>query len=484
MPVTYPRRPRPRARLRLAAGIAAAAVLSTSLVGWAASERYLGEITWVDAFGASGDRPEQGAGLTLLLVGSDDRAGLSRQDMARLHTGHLDFGQHTDTIMLLHISADAGQLSVVSIPRDSLVTIPSWTDDQGVAQPARQAKINSAFGAGGPKLTVATVEKATGIRLDHYVEVNFRGFLDMVDALGGVEVCLPKAIKEAKSGLDLPAGRQTVSGPQALAYVRMRYLDSDFGRAARQQKFLAAMAQQVTSKGVLLNPLRLNSFLDSLLSSVKTDETFNRDDLITLAGRLATVNMKQISFLTVPVADGNHRVSGLGSTVLWDPVKAPALFTDLREDRPLGSAPAKAPAASPGTSSDATVAPGKIRIRVRNAAGVTGLGKRATDDLAKVGFAIAGPATNASTTGATTTTVRYDPGYDVSLRTVLAAIPGAKATAVNGLGRTFQIDVGSGWAGATAVQLSAAASASAAPTPTSRNAVPAKVRSAADDICG
>jgi LCP family protein required for cell wall assembly len=138
-------------------------------------------------------------------------------------------------MMLVHIGGDLGTVSVVSIPRDSLVTIPAHTGPDGVAISEHQGKINSAFATGGPAVTVQTVELATGLTVDHYVEVNFAGFLSMVDAVGGVDVCLETALQDELSGLDLPAGRQTISGPQALAYVRARYIDNDFGRSERQQ---------------------------------------------------------------------------------------------------------------------------------------------------------------------------------------------------------------------------------------------------------
>ena len=225
----------------------------------------------------------------------------------------------------------------MSLPRDSLVTIPEYVGTDGTTLAARQAKLNAAFAEGGGALLVRTIEDATDIRINHYLEVDFEGFLNIVDALGGVEVCLPEAAVDPKAGLDLPAGRQTVDGPQALAYVRTRSLDAtaDIGRIQRQQKFLAAMVQKATSAGTLLNPLAFDRLASAAAESLTTDETLDAAGLMNLAQRMRGVDPKSVTFLTVPVADYNYRVDALGSTLLWDEVQAEALFAKIRADEPL-----------------------------------------------------------------------------------------------------------------------------------------------------
>ncbi|TAK68429.1 MAG: LytR family transcriptional regulator [Actinomycetota bacterium] len=466
---------------RIVAAAVSVGVLLTSTVGWAASQRYLGEINSADVFGGliQADRPAESAegvdAMNILIVGSDDRTGISNKKAEELHVGVEDYGRHSDTIMIMHIGADANHVTVVGIPRDSLVTIPACTDSKGKKTNPTRTKINSAYSLGGPACTVATVEKATGVRIDHYVEVNFQGFLAMVDAVGGVEVCLPKAVKDSDSGLNLKAGRQVVAGAQALAFVRVRYIDSDFGRIQRQQKFLTAMLQKVTSKGTLLNPLSLNGFIDAALKSLTVDETLGRDEILNLAGRLSSIDMKKVDFTTVPVADGNYTFNGQ-STVLWDSAKSAALFAALRDDKPITKQ-------NDTDVATVSVAPKDIGVAVLNGTTTAGFAKTAAEDFTAAGYAVSGQPKNATRTDYQTTTIQYDPRYDTSLKTLQAALPGAQTKAVKGLGKTFQVIVGSSYTGVSSVKVQAPTSSSTPTTPAPSLANPA-TSTAADDICG
>ncbi|MFN8125758.1 MAG: LCP family protein [Candidatus Nanopelagicales bacterium] len=442
---------------RTVVAVASALVLMVSVTGWAASTRYLSGLSQVNVFnGLGGSSIADGGPTNILVVGSDDRSGLSTRQRNRLHAGPDDYGRHTDTMMLVHIGGDLGTISVVSIPRDSLVTIPAHTSTDGTAVPEHQGKINSAFSTGGPAVTVQTVEQATGLTIDHYVEVNFAGFLSMVDAVGGVEVCLQTPLQDQLSGLDLPAGRQTISGPQALAYVRARYIDNDFGRAGRQQKFLSAMAQKVFSAGTLLNPVALNNFVDAAVHSVTTDERLDRDTIAALAGRAADLDLGRVQFTTVPVSDGNHMANG-ESTVLWDGEAAGALFHALAEDQPLPQPP---------KATQVEVSPGEISLAVAPAGPQ---GQHAVSDLQAAGFTVSQVAPPA--TPPATTVVRFDPAMPKSLATVKAALPGATFQPVPGMGETFSVVIGNDYAGVAPVRAAA-------------TTVEQTVRSAKDDICG
>jgi len=447
----------PRSRIvRTTVAVCSALVLMLSVTGWAASERYLSGLSQVNVFnGLGGSSVWTGGPTNILVVGSDDRTGLSARERSRLRTGHGDYGRHTDTIILVHLGGDLGTVTAVSIPRDSLVTIPGHTGPDGQEIPEHDGKINSAFATGGPAITVDTVQRATGLTIDHYVEVNFAGFLKMVDAVGGVDVCLETPLVDELSGLNLPAGRQTISGPQALAYVRARYIDNDFGRSGRQQKFLAAMLQKVFGSGTLLNPVAMNGFIDAAVGSVTTDERLTRDALAALAGRSTELDLGNVVFTTVPVSDGNHTHEG-ESTVLWDAAAAEAMFTALDEDQPLPPAPKVTPV---------EVAPGEISVAVTP----TGPhGEQAVTDLESAGFALT-TAESASSTPATTV-VEYDPAYPKSLATVQAVLPDAEFEQSPGIGETFQITVGADYTGA-------------APVRSATNGVEATARSAKDDIC-
>ncbi len=461
-----------RRGLRVAAAVVSGVVLATSGVAWAGVNRYAGQVTKIDIPGLSLASGGSSDPMTLLVVASDSRAGLSRRQTAQLHLGSADYGNpRTDTMMLVHIGAGGEHISVVSLPRDTLATVPAYTDATGKKHKAQQAKLNAAYELGGAALMVTTVQNMTGVSIQHYLEINFSGFLQMVDALDGVEVCLAKALKDEKSGLDLPAGRQVIDGPQSLAYVRARYVDpsADLGRMKRQQAFVASMVKKATSAGTLLNTLKLDDFLSAVAGSVATDSGLDRTALLDLADRVKGVNPGSVAFTTVPLS-GDKRVSGLGLVLVWDAAAAKAMFDAINADQPLVT-PTPAPAARA-----ITVAPGKVTLKVLNGSTTAGLGRTAADDLAAVGFAISGSATNAPEPVGESSVIRFDPRYDASAQTVAAALPGATLSAVKGFGRTIEVTVGSAYAGATKVTVTTTA-------PSTTTTTGQKARTAADDLC-
>ena len=468
--------PRRRTALRVAAGAASGAVLLASGISWAGVNQFASNVTRINVPGLTSvdEGPGHSAPMTILMVASDSRQGLTRAQADALHLGTADYGKpRTDTMMLVHIGADAGTVTVVSLPRDTLVTIPTFVDAKGKQRTKHFAKLNAAFEEGGAPLMVKTVQNLTGVTINHYVEMNFNGFLQMVDAVDGVEVCLAKPMKDAKSGLNLPAGRQTVQGPQALAYVRARYVDptADLGRMKRQQRFVASLVKKATSVDTLLNPVRLDSFLTAVAGSITTDTGLGRDEMLALADRLKGTNPGNVAFLTVPLV-GDKRIPHIGDVLVWDRTKSAALFDALNHDRPI--VPTVSPSAAP--TPVVTVAPGQVHLKVLNGTSTAGLAGRASNDLAGIGFAIAAPAGNAPATVGTSTVIAYDPQFDQSAMTVAAAIPGSTLKAVTGLGRTIQVTVGTSYTGAQKVKVSAASTA----TPSSS----VKARTAAQDICG
>lgn len=211
------------------------------------------------------ERPESGDGTNYLIVGSDSRAGMTAEDKKKLHTGSAE-GKRTDSMMILHDGSNGPTL--ISLPRDSNVEIPSFKgSDSGKLYPARgqHTKLNAAYAMDGPELLVRTVEFNTGLHIDHYVEIGFGGFAKIVDAIGGVELDIPKAFKDKKSGADFEAGKQTLNGEQSLAFVRTRYAfaGSDLDRTKNQQKFLAALASQTATASTILNPFKLYPTMSS-----------------------------------------------------------------------------------------------------------------------------------------------------------------------------------------------------------------------------
>ncbi|MGW4896569.1 LCP family protein [Kitasatospora sp. NPDC004240] len=451
-----PRRRRPWAR-RLAAGIASV-VLVTSC-GARVVLHGIGRIDRVDAFSGDRARPAADGATTFLVVGTDERDGIPERTLKEvLHAGG-ESCHCTDTMMLVRLSGDGARATVISIPRDSYVDIPAHRDPATRRQvPAAKGKINAAYGLGGPQLTVATVEQNTGLRIDHYLQIDFTAFVSAVDAVGGVRVCTSRPLKDVHSGLDLPAGTTTLDGAGALKYVRARHVDgsADLGRMHRQQKLVAELLHQITSGDVLLNPVRLARVTDGVLGSVKADRDLRPEDLLTLARRMRDLTAGRADFATVPLADLDHPVSGWGSTVLWDQAAAGALFTALREGRPLSAAD-PSPSPSAATAPGGAVAPEQIRVQVFNATGTPGLGARVDGELRRAGFATTGAPANAPAGASPSrTAIRHDPRWDVSARTLAAALPGAELVAVPGLGPTLQV-----YAGADLPT----PAASAAPTP-------------------
>jgi LCP family protein required for cell wall assembly len=296
-----------------------------------------GKLAKVSAITDYSGRPANGPGTNWLIVGSDSRAGLTARQQQELHVGS-DTGVNTDTVMVLHKGANGPVL--MSIPRDSYVTVPGYTDSRGTAHSAHKDKINAAFAAGGPQLLVKTVETTTGIHLDHYTEVGFTGVVDIVNSLGGVPICLSAPVKDAKSGADLKAGCQTLNGTQSLQLVRTRYSlpDSDLSRIQNQQRFLQAMAKQVVRPGTWLNPFTLYPFLSAALDSLRVDQGTGMWTLSQFGLQMHRVSGPGGKTVTVPLATQDYTTPGGASAVLWSPSGSAALFDEIQNDRPITTA--------------------------------------------------------------------------------------------------------------------------------------------------
>ena len=317
-------------------------IVALSAIGWLGLGRVSGSLNRTDAFAGVDNRPDKPtSAMNILLVGSDNRNGLTRDQIRELWVGGTEVaaGSRSDTMLLVHISKDRDSAVIISLPRDSLVTIPEHVSslDKTKMVPARQNKLNAAFSFGGAPLLIETLEGETGLRIDHYIEINFLGFTNIIDALGGIDVCVKKDIDDSKSDLQLSAGLQTLDGIQALKYVRTRAFDGqgDIGRMKRQQEFMSAVLQKATSTGTLLNPIKLVSFFNAAIKTVTTDNEFNKNDLLTLGKQLKNLSADRVRTLTVPLSNANARAEGVGSVVIWDSVLAPDLFNRLLNDQPI-----------------------------------------------------------------------------------------------------------------------------------------------------
>ncbi|WP_237326218.1 LCP family protein [Streptomyces sp. CBMAI 2042] len=271
----------------------------------------------------------------ILLIGSDSRSGDNRE------YGRDDGGsQRSDTTILLHLAADRKSATAVSLPRDLMVEIPKCRTGDDKETREQFTQFNSAFELGGTACTIRTVERLTGIRIDHHMVVDFNGFKDMVDAVDGVEICLKEPIDDKDARLELPAGRQTLNGEEALGYVRARKTlgdGSDTERMERQQKFLGALVNKMQSNGVLLNPTRLYPVLDAATKSLTTDPGLDSlRDLYDLVRSMRDVPTDQVQFLTVPRQPYRQNPN---RDELVEP-DASELFKQLREDKPVAVVPA------------------------------------------------------------------------------------------------------------------------------------------------
>jgi LCP family protein required for cell wall assembly len=283
----------------------------------------------IPAFPTSGERPGDSRGETWLLVGSDSREGLSTAERRRLRTGSTA-GRRTDTIMVLHVPT-SGKPTLVSLPRDSYVDVPG----------RGKQKLNAAYAVGGAPLLVRTVEGETGMRVDHYMEIGFKGIVGITDAVGGVDVCAKRAIQDPKAGLKIARGCQEIDGETSLGYVRTRQFDplGDLGRIQRQQEWLGSVADKVTSPSVLLNPVAHVRLARSSTDAITVDEDTGLLDLISAARGMRAVAGGGGVVTTVPVDDPDYRRGGQ-SFVRWDEKGADALFDALRAGK---QAPASKP---------------------------------------------------------------------------------------------------------------------------------------------
>jgi LCP family protein required for cell wall assembly len=302
-------------------------VLLLAGTAWAFTSYINGVVARVDAGTAGGG---YGGPLNVLVAGVDLRTGLTRAQQRQLHVGAA-VSSNSDTMMLVHVSGDRSRVTVVSIPRDSWVDIPGHG----------MSKINAAFGLGGPKLMVATVQHMTGLTINHFIEVNFLGFVKIIDALGGVSICLPYPVNDRYSGLHLTAGRHHVNGVTALEYARDRhsFAASDLARISNQQSLLASLLRAAISSRTLADPLRLSAFLRAVLGAIKVDSGLN---LAELADQLRGITLHEVQFLTVPLANLNYQTPTGESAVLWNAPAAHQIFTKLRADQPL-TAPSSGP---------------------------------------------------------------------------------------------------------------------------------------------
>jgi len=463
------RRARQRRTLLMATAALSVLVMLVSGSAWALTSYVNDHLGRVNA-GVSGT-PSSGP-LNILVAGLDERVGLTRLQQERLHVGQNTGEVNTDTLMVVHVPADHRYVRVVSLPRDSWVAIPGHGMN----------KINAALGLGGPQLMVQTVEQATGLTINDYVEVNFLGFVKVIDALGGVNICLPYAVDDPDSGLEMSAGEHHVDGITALEFARDRHSfpTSDLARIQDQQQLISSAFTEAISAGVLANPVRLEDFLSAASAAIRVDQGFN---VVSLADEMRGLTPRDVTFTTVPLSNTSYQTPTGEDAVLWNSSAAAALFNELKTDQPPPT-PAGKPA-SPASPASQSARParlaqrrGQVSLDVYNATTIPGLSGDTGRQLAALGFVVHRSGVDWPGQQITQTVIQYPAGHQAAAQLVRQVIPGAIMELVKGLPRV-RILLG---ANNHTVTTAAPSQPSMTSTP-SQDAQPGQQRTAAQDAC-
>jgi len=369
--------------------------------------------------------------MNILLIGSDTRAGENgaiggRQGIA---------GQRSDTVMVVHIAPGAHQVVVMSIPRDSVVPILKCTAEDGTvgqtAQPSYDVEqINSTFAYGGPGCLWESIEQTTGIHINDFIELNFVGFEKVIDALHGVEVCLPEAVDDPKSGLRLKAGRHHVYGREALAFWRTREdlgLGDDPQRIQRDQFLMAGLFKGIEHSDLLSSPSTMLRVIDTLTSHkyVTTDSGLSPETLLRIGEDLRGISASAVQFVTVPwttytgdaqwIDSSQSQGTGNADWVQWQQPEANDMFSAIAHDTKIPKS---------GKTKTKTVSPASVDVKVLNGTSTSGLGARTAASLTGRGFQVVGSAGNAPTDTYTSTVIEYRDAADLPAADTLAGLIG------------------------------------------------------------
>ena len=464
-PPRPPGKSRKRTILKWASVLTTIVLVAASLAAYVAYRDVVDGIKQEDVSNLLGKSrpPQYTSALNILVIGSDSRVGTDGQ----FGSTQAIQGARSDTMMLLHILPDHKGAVVISFPRDSLVPIIGCSaDGQGdkgqTATAGQNEMLNATYAAGGAACLWKTLESTTGIYINHFVEINFSGFTSVVNDLGGVNVCLPEAINDPASGLNLTAGEHHVSGAQALAFVRERHvgLGSDLQRIQRQQFFMAALLQQIDSEQVLANVPKVFAIARDVAKTLTTDSGLSVDDMRNIATSMKGLSTKGVQFTQVPVVqdptDANR--------VLWEQPQASQLFGEIAHDQTV---PSKAKATATPTASASpsapAVSPASVQVNVLNATSTGGLAAKAASSLTQSHFTVVG--TGNAVAPSSTTIIQYSSATEAAAAKALAAVvPNAQVqpvSATSGVASdAVDLILGSDYTGLKG------ATASASPSPT------------------
>ncbi|MEU2226415.1 LCP family protein [Streptomyces sp. NPDC018347] len=435
--------------LRTTAITLSALVVATAGVGWWFYQHLNGNIHSISLDGKGGAEKADAFGRTpinILVMGSDGRT--SKADCALgggcAKTG-VQTGSNADVEMVLHISADRSDATVMSIPRDTMTKVPACADSESdQSTNGYYGQINSALRY-GPACQVATVHQLTGIPIDHFVKLDFAGVVKMSDAVGGVSVCVSDDVYDTYSHLKLSKGAHTLKGEAALEFVRSRHGfgdGSDLGRTVSQHIFLSSMIRKFKSAGTLTDPTKVYKLSDAATKALTVDDGLGSvNKLIGLAADVNKVPTRRITFATMQTApdpaDSDRVVVGPG---------AKALFASIADDRPLTTGSGRKPAA-PSATAEATpsaVPASEVAVTVENGTGITGRASGIATALTGQGFSSATTTGNAPSP-ASATTLTYGAGRKAAALTVAEALGLPASRLKEGTGSGLTLVVGGDW---------------------------------------
>jgi LCP family protein required for cell wall assembly len=456
-------------RIAAYTSVAVVAILvAGTLVAYGKYRSIWDSIKRIDVAGLVGDGPPKlNNAENILLIGSDTRVGQGGIGGNAASTP----GGRSDTLMLLHISPGHHEVTVISIPRETMVPVLSCPAVDGTTgQQAEQGQvelINAALDFGGPVCTWKTFEAVTGIHLDHFIELDFTGFEKIVDDLGGVEVCLPFAVNDPDSGLNLSAGRHHIYGPQALAFWRTREdlgTGSDLERIERDQFLMVALVHGMEHSGLLHSPGKILNVVRDASVAMTTDDGLDQNTMLQIAESMEGITSSQVQFITAPnvpdPADDNN--------VVFEQPQANELFNAIQHDTVMPSPKSnskskkKSSKKSPAPTLDA-VSPSKVNVEVLNGSGINGIASQVGSDLTNEGFNVVGTG-DGPNFNYTTNVIEYAGSSDMpAVDTLKSVVPNVQVDQDPSLTPgTVELIVGSDFSSLNPVP---SPSASTAPTP-------------------
>ncbi len=424
-------------------------LVAGTLVAYAKYRSIWDSIQRIDVAGLVGNQPPKlNSAENILLIGSDTRLNQNGIGGTAAQTP----GGRSDTLMLLHISPQHHEITVVSIPRETMVPVLQCPAVDGTtgqqAEPGQVELINAALDFGGPVCTWKTFETVTGIHVDHFVELDFTGFEKIIDDLGGVEVCLPFAVDDPLSGLDLPAGRHHIYGPQALAFWRTREdigTGSDLERIERDQYLMVALVHGIEHSGLLHSPSKVLAVVRDASDAMTTDTGLDQNTMLSIAEAMKGISSSEVQFVTAP----NIPYPANDNDVEFEQPQANELFAAIQHDTVTSSSNSKSKTKKSSSKKASTptldtVSPSKVNVQVLNGSGIDGMAAQVGGDLTNEGFNVVGTG-DASNFNYTSNVIEYAGSSDMpAVDTLKSVVPDVQVVQDSSLtAGTVELIVGS-----------------------------------------